>query len=241
MSDAHDIPRLVPSPVSTGEGRVGAVLVAPLLLLLAIPAHAFEIERTEAYYADKHYQFEMVALLDAPVDRVEAVLRDYEKYTELDSRILAARVIERPESYVALLETIVRACFGPFCRNVKRTERVEESPLELAAVTDPARSDVRFGETRTMLSVSEGRTRVSYRTNIVPGFWIPPFVGRRWMLNTLEDATTDLFMNVEMKAKNPGPQHSAPELPASQHPVRQNSDHRISLTLSRQAEGRVRV
>ena len=26
-------------------------------------------------------------------------------------------------------------------------------------------------------------------------------VGRRWMLRTLEDATTDLFMNVEMKAK----------------------------------------
>jgi hypothetical protein len=26
-------------------------------------------------------------------------------------------------------------------------------------------------------------------------------IGRRWMLRTLEDATTDLFMNVEMKAK----------------------------------------
>lgn len=164
-------------------------------------AEAFEIESSAARYADKHYQFEFVALLDAPVDRVEAVLRDYERYPDLDERILKAKVLERPADYVIVLETIVRACFGPFCRNVKRVERVEESPLEIAAITDPSRSDVRSGETHTMLSASEGRTRVSYRTSVSPDFWIPRFVGRRWMLNTLEDATTNLFMNVEMKAQ----------------------------------------
>ena len=55
-----------------------------------------------------------------------------------------------------------------------------------------------------MLSSTEGRTRVSYRTSIVPDFWIPPFAGRRWLLKTLEDATTDLFRNVEAKAKASG-------------------------------------
>jgi hypothetical protein len=52
------------------------------------------------------------------------------------------------------------------------------------------------------LSPSEnGGTLVHYRTSITPGFWIPSVVGRRWMLRTLEDATGDLFMNVEMKAQ----------------------------------------
>lgn len=176
-----------------------------LLLICTVPpcrtAQAFEIEHSAALYHDKHYQFEFVALLDAPLDRVQAVLRDYEHYPQLDPRILEARVLERPTDYVAVLETIVRACFGPFCRNVKRVERVEESPLELAAITDASRSDVRFGETRTMLSVSDGRTRVSYRTSVEPAFWIPRFVGRRWMLKTLEAATTNLFRNVELKAQ----------------------------------------
>ncbi len=170
-------------------------------LLLPAAAAALDIELSQATYVDKHYQYELVALIDAPVDRVQAVLRDFTSYTQLDPRILEAKVIDRPAAYVTTLETVVRACFGPFCRNVKRIERVEESPLELVARADPSRSDVKFGETRMMLSVTDGRTRVSYRTSIVPDFWIPAFAGRRWLLETLEDGTIDLFRGVEARAK----------------------------------------
>lgn len=172
------------------------------LALWTAPAAAFEIEHSEARYADKQYRYELNVVLDAPVERVEAVLRDYEHYPDLDKRILQARVLERPGANVVMLETMLRACFGPFCRDVKRIERVEESSHALAAITDPSRSDVKFGETHTLLSAAEhGRTRVSYRTSIVPGFWIPSIVGRRWMLRTLENATSDLFMNVERHAR----------------------------------------
>lgn len=179
-------------------------ICASILLTLAVsgPVQAFTIERSESRYADKHYQYELVVTLDAPIERVEEVLRDYEQYPSLDTRILQARVLERPEEHVALLETVLRACFGPFCRNVKRVERVEETKHALTAITDPARSDVKSGETRTELAAADhGGTRVTYKTSIAPDFWIPKLVGRRWMLGTLEDATADLFMNVEMKAK----------------------------------------
>lgn len=181
---------------------------APQLAVLAValaaavnPARAFEVERSETRYVDRQYQYDLIVTLDAEPSRVESILRDYENYPSLDSRILAARVIERPEEGVAILETKVRACFGPFCRTVKRIERVEEAPNLLIAITDPARSDVRQGETRTELSgAGEGRTRVIYRTRIVPGFWVPAFGGRRWLLGTLEDATEQLFRSVEAKA-----------------------------------------
>jgi hypothetical protein len=91
---------------------------------------------------------------------------------------------------------------GWFCRNVNRVERVEESEHALAASADPTRSDVKYGETRMQLSHGEhGGTIVHYRTSITPAFWIPSVVGRRWMLRTLQDATGNLFMNVEMKAR----------------------------------------
>jgi hypothetical protein len=170
--------------------------------LAAPAARAFEIEHSQTRYVNRRYHCELHVRLDAPLEKVQAVLRDYEHYPSLDTRILQARVLERPDPNVALLETTLRACFGPFCRNVKRVERVEESPNALAAIADPARSDVRFGETHTQLSPAEhGGTRVRYTTSITPGFWIPSIVGRRWMLNTLEDATGDLFMNVEMRAR----------------------------------------
>lgn len=195
------------------EARIAVLFVAAAL---AAPAHALTIERAESRYADKHYQFEFVAILDAPVARVEAVLRDYENYPKLDARILEARVAERPNGHTAVLATTVRACFGPFCRNVKRIERVEESPLELKAISDPARSDVKFGETHTMLSVSEGRTRVSYRTAIAPAFWMPPIAGKRWLLSTLSEATVHMFKNVELEAQK---QAAASEPPTPLEPA----------------------
>jgi len=174
-----------------------------MLLLLSTHVHALTIEHSSANFRDKHYEFELVALIDAPVERVQAVLRDYEGYKQLDPRILEVHVLERPASYLTILQTTLRVCFGPICRNVKRVERVEEAPLQLSASADPARSDVKFGETRMKLSVTEGRTRVSYQTSIVPDFWIPPFAGRRWLLKTLADGTTDLFQQVERKAQEP--------------------------------------
>lgn len=188
--------------------RVGPQYLLPwaALVLGAASAHAFEIEHSRASYADRKYRYELRVRLDAQPDRVAAVLRDYENYPALDTRILEARVVERPAGNVAVLETKLRVCFGWFCRDVNRIERVEESAGSLAASTDPARSDVEFGETHTSVSAAdEGGTLVSYRTSITPGFWIPPFIGRRWMLNTLANATADLFMNVEERAKQQGP------------------------------------
>ena len=171
-------------------------------LLWAGAAGAFEIEHSETRYVDKRYQCDLNVRLDAPLDKVEAVLRDYEKYPALDTRILQARVLERPSPNVAMLETKLRLCLGWFCRNVSRVERVEESEHALAALADPSRSDVKYGETHLQLATGEhGSTLVTYTTSITPAFWTPSVFGRRWMLHTLEDATTDLFMNVEMKAK----------------------------------------
>ena len=179
-----------------------ALAVLAATSLWAGAAGAFEIEHSETRYANKRYQCDLNIKLDAPLDRVEAILRDYEQYPSLDTRILEARVIERPAPNVAMLETKLRVCMGWFCRNVSRVERVEESPHGLAATADPSRSDVKFGETRLQLSPGEhGGTLVHYRTSITPGFWIPSVVGRRWMLRTLEDASGNLFMNVETKAR----------------------------------------
>lgn len=183
--------------------RLSLLLFATAVFIatFAAPASALTIERAESHYQDKRYEFVLVATLDAPVERVQAVLRDYANYPSLDERILEAKVEARPDAYSVILATTVRACFGPFCRNVTRVERVVESPLELKAVSDPSRSDVKFGETHTMLSVSEGHTRVSYRTAITPAFWIPAIAGRRWLLGTLSDATIELFKNVELRAQ----------------------------------------
>jgi hypothetical protein len=181
-------------------------LLAATALLTAPLAGAFNIEHSEARYVDKHFRYELIVTLDAPIERVDEVLRDYDDYPSLNRRILSSKVLDRPEPGVVTLETTVEVCFGPFCRNVTRVERVQESKNTLLAVADPERSDVKFSETRSELSPGlHGATRVKYETNVVPDFWVPPVGGRRILLRKLETETRDLFMNVEQKARQPEP------------------------------------
>jgi uncharacterized membrane protein len=181
-------------------------LLAATALLSAPIAGAFNIEHSEARYVDKHFRYELVVTLDAPIDRVDEVLRNYADYPSLNHRILSSSVLDRPAPDVVTLETTVELCFGWFCRNVTRVERVEESKYRLLAVADPERSDVKFSETRSELSPGlHGITRVKYVTNVVPGFWVPPVGGRRMLLRKLETETRDLFMSVEQKAKQSEP------------------------------------
>ena len=162
---------------------------------------AMDIQGTDAHYENGVYQLEMHVTIDARIDAVQAVLRNYRDYPQLDSRILEARELNRPAQAVVILYTRLRACFGPFCRNVDRVERVEERPNELLATVVPERSDIKSGSTHTQLASAGGRTIVTYNTQIVPDFWIPPVLGRRLMLRTLRDATTALFMQVEAHAR----------------------------------------
>ncbi len=170
------------------------------LTLVSWGAQALEIERAEARFAEKRFSFELIATLDAPIDRIDAVLKDYASYPALDARILESRVLERPAPGEVMLFTALRACLGPFCRSVKRVERVQEQVHELHASTLPEQSDITYGETFTQLSNAGQRTRLIYRTTVSPDLWIPRFVGRRLMLNTLRDATLNVFGNIEKRA-----------------------------------------
>ena len=184
------------------SGRTDGLGWMAALLLWAAPASAFTIEHSEARYADKHFKYELTVTLDAPIESVNEVLRDYAEYPSLNERILSAKVLSRPERDVALLETTVKLCLGPFCRNITRVERVLESGYVMLAIADPKRSDVKSSETRSELSPAlHGATRVKYVTDVVPGFWVPAIGGRHMMLKLLETETSDLFMNVERRAQ----------------------------------------
>lgn len=177
---------------------LGAALLA---LGAAANCCAFETQRADARYEARQYRVELELVLDARVQDVAAVLRDYEHYTALSGSILEAKVLERAAPDVVTLYTKLRACTGLFCRTVKRVERVQESALELRAEALPAQSEVEFGSTLTQLEDVGGRTRVRYQTAVTPKFWVPAFIGRPLMLRTLKDISIDLFRRVEARAK----------------------------------------
>ncbi len=176
-------------------------IAAIVLSMSCSAAHALTVEHLDSKYRDRQYQLTLVAVIDAPRERVQDILRDYAHYPKLDARIVEATVISRDGPHEVVLSTKLRACFAVFCRTVKRVERVQERDNELLAKVLPAQSEVTSGETHTQLQALGEQTRVSYSTSIAPGFWIPPLIGRALMLRTLREASLDLFRRVEHEAQ----------------------------------------
>lgn len=185
-----------------GRGRwtPGRVL---LVLLLGQSAQGMEIEQLQTRFYEREYQLSMTATLNAPLARVEQVLRDYAAYPQLDSRILMAQVLARPAPQQLELFTRINVCFTFVCRKVERVERVEERSGELLATVIPERSDAERGTTHTELVAQGAQTRLIYTTRIVPKFWVPPWGGRALMLRSLRDATVHMFERIEQRAGKP--------------------------------------
>ncbi len=181
-----------------GAGRDWRYLVAALALA-APAAHAIEVEKLEVRRSDNRYVVEFKAHLDAPADQVGAVLKDYEHYPQLDSRILESR---RDDSE-PVLRTKVRGCVGSIlCRTMRRVEKLEEMPGGLIATAVPGQSDVSYGRTHSQWEARDGGTELLYRLEIEPDFWVPPFIGPRMMIKTLREGTLSLFTNVERVARD---------------------------------------
>lgn len=181
-------------------------LVALLVLLISVvsqPSCALEVQHLQAEFQDGEYRLTMTALLAAPLPEVEAVLRDYAQYPQLDARILSSEVLHRSNATELELQTRINVCFSFLCRKVERVERVEERPGELLATVIPTRSDAERGSTRTQLTAQGQHTRVTYVTDIEPKFWVPALLGRSLMLRSMREATVALFESIEQRAARP--------------------------------------
>jgi Polyketide cyclase / dehydrase and lipid transport len=186
--------------VGSGSSAPALLLAASLIVGTPSIARALEVIELNVRHTGASFEIDFAALLDAPVEAVERVMRDYDAYDALDERIRNARVIDRPAPNVAIVHTQIRACAGIFCRTVDRTERVEERRHELLAVILPQHSDLRGGVTRTILAGEGERTRLIYHSHFEPDFWVPRWLGRGIASRSLASATRSLFESVEQRS-----------------------------------------
>lgn len=150
---------------------------------------------------DGAYFVEFAAVLEAPAADVIAVLTDYARYPSLDPRIAEARIVGE-DAGRPLLFTRLRGCLGSWlCRDMDRYERITGDGTKLVAESVPGMGDVVHGRATTQLEAQGSRTRILYRTEFQPSFWMPRFLVRAAMLRTLETATREMFANVEARAR----------------------------------------
>jgi hypothetical protein len=162
---------------------------------------AFNLHSVDATYTDGVFRVSFEAVLDAPRQSIEAVLSDYTLYRRLDPRIKSAQSLGRQPDGTQLVRTRIDACAALFCRSVDRVERFAQQPGLLVATVVPERSDMRHGVASTRLKSLGSATVVIYHADFEPGFWVPGFIGRRYAVRALREATLKMFTNVEREAR----------------------------------------
>lgn len=181
-----------------------ALLLALTWLAASDRAAAIEVAQLEVREEGRRYVVEFEALLHAEPRQVLAVLKDYAYYPRLDPRVLIARQVGLREGK-PLLYTRLRGCVGfIFCQTLDRYEVIDESPGHLVATAIPGEGDLRYGLTDTRLQPEAGGTRVRYRTEFDPSFWMPRWLVRQAMLAALRDGTLELFRAIEARAGSGG-------------------------------------
>lgn len=150
--------------------------IACLLLPAAVAAAEFravEFEREE----DKYRVSSDVYLAAPPVGVYEALV-DYEGYPRLTSAVKEARFLEPIENGRGVVYLRMEGCILFFCRALEVTEELTVEPITRIQVqTVPESGDLEYGlAVWTIRPEGEG-TLLSYRSESVPKFWIPPVIG----------------------------------------------------------------
>ena len=142
-----------------------------------------EVKRNRDRYqvvADTH--------LAAPPSAISAILTDFDndRYQQISDIYKESSYLPPDSDGTPLVYTRVEGCLLLFCRSMRRVERLEMvKPRFIRATAVPERSDFKYSLAEWTLEPEGDGTRVVYRMEMEPAFWLPPFVGPWFLKRTL--------------------------------------------------------
>ena len=142
-----------------------------------------EVKRNRDRYqvvADTHLAAEPAAIYAILMDF------DHDRYQQISEIYKESTYLPPDSDGTPLVYTRVEGCLLLFCRSMRRVERLEVvKPRFIRATTLPERSDFKYSLAEWTLEPEGDGTRVVYRMEMEPAFWLPPFVGPWFLKRTL--------------------------------------------------------
>jgi hypothetical protein len=172
-------------------------------LLAGSQSLALDVLEQDFSVEDGVYGLTLEVRLNAPIERLWAVLTNYERLSELNAAVVASEVTQAEDGRAEVL-TEIRGCVLFFCNTVRRVEVMEEfAPVRIVALTDPVRSDLRQARSEWNLWPEDEATRLSLTVSMEPDFWVPRLLGRRALRRSLIGGTLQLLEAAEARAADP--------------------------------------
>ena len=161
--------------------RAAAALVALGAGALAAAAtiDEFDIKKEKGIY-----YFEANVQLDATRESIYAVITDFDDnaYSRISGSYKESRYLEPALDGTPIVYTRMEGCAGRRCISFERTERLEtDAPRWIKSTVLPEASDFKHATSEFVLEPAGDGTKMIYRLEIEPDFFVPPLIGP-WLL-----------------------------------------------------------
>jgi hypothetical protein len=149
------------------------------------------------------YVISVEMVVDAPVEHVRAILTDYGTLSRLNDSITSTRVIGNQSDGAVRVLTRIRNCILFFCRNLQIVEDVvEDEQGRIVRSVVPESSSFRSGQASWQLVGAGDTTRVVHHAQLQPDFWIPAWLGRVTVVDTLRREIRASFETLDCLARH---------------------------------------
>lgn len=154
---------------------------------LSPAAGAAELHSLVVTHEQGRYVLDTDTTLQAAPAAVFEVLLDYEHYDRISSVYKKSRYLEPEPDGTPRVYTLTQGCILFVCREIEKVERllVSREQWRIVAEVVPEQSNLEYSVTQWQLAPEGEGTRLRYRMELVPRFWIPPLIGPpiiRWAL-----------------------------------------------------------
>ena len=149
-----------------------------------------------------HFRVRIDMLIDANLEQVRSLLTDYARLDRISSSITGSELLysSRPHSRVRVT---TESCIVFYCRKLVQVQDVTELDGGFILVkVVPESSDFSYGQNLWWIQAQDGGTRVTYSSDIVPRFWVPPVVGTAIFQHKLLEESRQVIENLERLANS---------------------------------------
>lgn len=153
-----------------------------ILVLLAGTLQAADIRSLDVRQQGESYLLDVTAYLDVAPNEVYRILEDWRNYPSLNPRIEEVRRLRRNGDGSLRLHTTLRPCLLFLCTTLIHIQDFHFHPEEaVLAINVPNRGSFRSGTTRWLISPEGDGSLLTFHSELVPNFRVPPIFGN-WVI-----------------------------------------------------------
>jgi hypothetical protein len=177
-------------------------LLAAVFELVSLTAHASQLVRLDVDQKANSYAVYVVMELDAPAEKVRAILTDYAHLDRLNASITASKIIDANGNGTVRVLTRIENCIVFFCVNLQRVEDItQDYQGRILVAMVPDLSSFRSGQASWEVTSTGSGSRVIHRATLEPDFWLPPWIGTAILKATMRREIRASFENLECLAR----------------------------------------